>query len=246
MNKKVLPALAAAVLALSLSAALVISERQNHRDDMMTDGIVLQKPHIPAQMTGTLIDEGADARPAMDFYALREQNRDIVAWITIEGTSIDFPVTQGTDNDFYLHHDAYGNKNRNGSLFLDYRNDGDFSGCNSIIYGHNMKSGKMLEPLLLFKEADYFAGHTTGFLYTPDKTYQLEAALVAVVPSDGAAYTWAFESETAWESYISEMNAYASISNDIELPWGARVVTLSTCSYEYKDARTILVLKICG
>ena len=84
---------------------------------------------------------------SVDFEELKRINPDIVAWIRIEAAGIDYPVVQGKDNEYYLHHTFKGEENIAGSIFMDYRNTPDFSDENTIIYGHNMRDGSMFAAL---------------------------------------------------------------------------------------------------
>lgn len=92
----------------------------------------------------TLPDEDDTIWPEVDFSVLREINPDIVAWIYIEGTKINYPIVQGGDNSYYLKHLFSGEWNGSGCIFLDFRNDTSFADRHSIIYGHHMKNGTML------------------------------------------------------------------------------------------------------
>ncbi len=239
------------LLTLLLCGALVALLSRNQaerRQDEAVDRIVAQKPVVMPATPATPVapDAQNDSWPLMDFSQLKQSNAEIVAWLTLDNTTIDYPITQAPDNDTYLHIDAYGKKNKNGSAFLDYRLHADFSDPNNIVYGHNMESGKMFADINLFKDENYFHSHTSGWLYTPDKTYRLQLFEVAVVPSIGNAYTWSFEASSAWDAYLTQLSQDAKHKRDIDLQWGDRLLTLSTCSYEFKNARTILIAKLIG
>ena len=126
--------------------------------------------------------------PLMDFTGLQAQNPDIIAWITISKLSIDYPVVQGTDNSYYLAHTAEGKPNKLGALFLDFRANRDFSGFNSVIYGHYISSGKMFRYLSLMREKEWFGRVTQGVLYTPGKTYRLEFFAAVLADSKSGFY----------------------------------------------------------
>ncbi len=181
----------------------------------------------------------------MDFTRLKQLNGDINAWVTLDDTGIDYAVLQTTNNEYYLHHNQKGEIDKYGAIFIDYRNSLNFTDFNTIIYGHNTKRGIMFAPLEKFKDKTYFDTHTSGTLYTPENTYKLEIFAVAVVPSTDAAYTWAFESITAREQFLETMEAKALFWRSEAKPTVSdRVVTFSTCSYEFENARTILLAKI--
>jgi sortase B len=190
-------------------------------------------------------NEDADSSDArMDFSALQAQNSDAIAWLTIPGTQIDYPVMQTTDNDFYLSHDAQKNANGNGALFLDYRVHSDFSDFTNVIYGHHMQSGMMFQNLMKFKEKAFFDSHSMGTLYTPDKTWQLEIFATAVVPYDSTVYDYTPFSIADKESYLDNVKETAMYYRDIGVSADDRIVVLSTCSYEYQDAKAVVIARL--
>lgn len=115
----------------------------------------------------------------VDFNKLEEINPDVIAWIEIPGLEISYPVVQGRDNDYYLHHLITGENHKSGSIFMDFHNQEDLSDRNTIIYGHNMKDGSMFGTLdqyqsqALYRKPDegkhnerkcYGCSHYTGML----------------------------------------------------------------------------------
>ena len=104
------------------------------------------------------------------FEELMALNPDVCAWLSIEGTHIDYPVVQGTDNVTYVNTDVYGAFSLSGSIFLDYRNAPDFTDSYSLIYGHHMDGEVMFGELAYFLEQAYFEEYPTGFLYLPERT----------------------------------------------------------------------------
>lgn len=235
--------LAAGVLAVIYLPGMI---GENEQDKAM-DTQIENKPSLQKtdETSPDAQDKAAEAQWSVrDFSKLLKQNDQIIAWITINNTKIDYAITQADNNEYYLHRDDRKKENKNGSIFLDYRNSAEFEDPNSILYGHNMKSGRMFAGVNLFKDKSYFDAHKSGWLYTPDKTYKLEIFAVAVVPDTGNAYTWAFDSQSAWDAYIKQLKKDAKYMRKTDLGWGERVVTLSTCSYEFKDARTVLLAKI--
>lgn len=124
--------------------------------------------------------------PEVDFEALREINPDLVGWIYIEGTEINYPVVQGADNQYYLKHLFTGEWNSSGCIFLGARNCTDLSDRNSILYGHHMKDGSMFHGLMEYKSQEYYDEHPTVLFLTPDANYEVKifAGYVASVDAD--------------------------------------------------------------
>lgn len=173
----------------------------------------------------------------------QEINSDTVAWIMIPDTEIDFPVVQGKDNAYYLNHSFEGLYSDLGVPFLDYRCTSDFTDFNSIIYGHHIKGGMMFSGLDYYKQEDYFKAHSIGYLTTKDKMYIIHFFACLVSESDGIAYNVVFMTDREKTDYLEKISAEALVWNDFSVEFLAnkRLVALSTCSYEFEDARTVVI-----
>lgn len=185
--------------------------------------------------------EPEDNWPVVDFSALAETNSDIVAWIYIEGTEINYPIVQGTDNQYYLKH-LFNNKwNSSGCIFLDSRNKSDFSNRHSIIYGHHMKNGTMFSGLTDYKEQEFYNAHPDILLMTSKQNIRVElfAGYVADVKDD--AWKINFGSDTEFNEWLSEAKERSCFESKIAPVVTDRIVTFSTCSYEFKNARFVLL-----
>lgn len=183
-----------------------------------------------------------------DFTELQKVNPDVCGWITMDNTQIDYPILQGDTNFTYLNMDVYGNFALAGSIYLDARNSRDFSDTNSLLYGHHMADHKMFGDLDLYKDPDFFEANKTGKLILPEAAYNLEIISCLLVGADDDNI---FE-PTNWTDYnISRflkwmrknaMYVHEDVLTELEQtkePY--RLLVLSTCSYEFTDARTIVV-----
>jgi sortase B len=170
-------------------------------------------------------------------------NPDIVAWLTIPDTPIDFPVVQTDDNEYYLTHDLEKNESTYGVPFLDYRCNGDFSDYNSIIYGHNIRGERMFAGLLEFQKAEYFKTHSYGYLTTQERRYTLNFVACLVLKNDSFVYNTVFLTPNEKEVFLQELeeNALQYREFSYDSLDDLHLVALSTCSYEFTDARTVLV-----
>jgi sortase B len=176
----------------------------------------------------------------LDFDALREVNPDAVAWLYGPGTEIDYPVLQARDYSYYLHHLPDGTVNANGSLFIDYNNPADFSGQLTVIYGHNMKSGRMFGGLDEYKSQSYFDEHPYMYLYTQQGNFRVDLIYGSVI----AAGEWrdrAFMYQENLDSLLSYAAANTTFSSDVTYQQDDKLVALSTCSYEFNDARYVVL-----
>ena len=113
-------------------------------------------------------DSTLASKATVDFQALKKINSDIIAWIRIPDTKIDYPIVQGKNNAYYLKHMFQKTEHAAGSIFLDVDNEADFSNRKSILYGHNMKDGSMFQGLHRFQEESYLKEHNQVYLYLPD------------------------------------------------------------------------------
>ncbi len=174
--------------------------------------------------------------PEVDFEALSAINPDVVGWLSIDDTNISYPIVQGEDNKYYLDHLFTGEKNRAGCLFLDSENAPDFSDGNSVVYGHYLKDGTMFSSLLKYKEQDYFDAHPAGWLVTPEGTNRVRFFSGLVSNVRGEAWTTA--PDAAWPTRMTQNSLFNA---DITPDPSDQFLTLSTCSYEFKNARFVLI-----
>lgn len=179
--------------------------------------------------------------PLVNFDELRAINPDVVAWIFAPDTEIHYPVVQGIDNSFYLNHLFDGSVNMAGALFLDSLNASEFSDQNSIIYGHYMNDGTMFTSLKEYKTQSYFDEHPTMLLLTPDANYQIDIFAGYVAAVTDAAWKRGFESADEFEKWIAERIRRSAFQSGLTPSADDRIITLSTCSYEFENARFVLL-----
>ncbi len=180
----------------------------------------------------------------VDFEALAGVNADVVAWLSAENESLDYPVVQGEDNDYYLNHLFDGTQNKNGSVFMDWRNATDFSDQNTLIYGHNMNNGTMFACLLDYSSQEYYEENPRLILVTPEESYYLYAFSGYVTGPVSEVYQMQYASEEEYAAYLEEIRRNSDFVSDVEVSTQDRIVTLSTCSYVYQNARYVLHCKL--
>lgn len=179
--------------------------------------------------------------PSVDFAALSRINPDIVGWLYCEGTQINYPVVQGSDDEYYLDHLFDGTQNANGCLFLDSRVDASFSSVHSIIYGHHMRSGAMFAALDGYKRQSFYDAHPTMLLITPDATYEVQLFAAYVAEPSEDAWKVSFANDGEMQAWIDTAIARSTFTSNVQPAPGDRLLTLSTCSYEFGDARFVVV-----
>lgn len=179
--------------------------------------------------------------PEIDFDALFAINPDCVGWIYIPDTEISYPIVQGSDNSYYLKHLFDGKWNSSGCIFLDYRVDDSLSDRHSIIYGHHMKNGTMFSGLSKYKKQDYYETHPVGYIITPEQTYRIEFFAGYVAGVTDPAWKIDFESDEVFEEWINEAKKKSWFESNLSPAVTDKVLTLSTCSYEFDNARFVLL-----
>lgn len=181
-----------------------------------------------------------------DWDGLLNTNKDIVGWIRFDEPSvINYPIVQGTNNQFYLKHDWKKRYQNAGSIFLHKENSSEFTDQNSIIYGHRMISGRMFGSLKRFSSQSYMNKNKYFYIYTPDgkkRTYEIFAYAQVVDGTD--IYTAKFETKEERNTYYEKILKRAVTKRNIELDEFDTTATLSTCArYGYYN-RMVLVGKL--
>jgi sortase, srtB family len=182
--------------------------------------------------------------PDVDFAGLKSVNSDVIGWIYVPDTEINYPIVHTSDNDYYLDHLVDRTQNPAGAIFLDTRNPSDFSDLHSIIYGHHMKNGSMFAALKGYKKQDFFDGHKTGYLITQDAAYSIDFFAGHVANVEENAWQLDFDDAADFDNWIKSLKEISAFKSDIEPQYGDRIFTLSTCSYEFDDARFVLSGKL--
>lgn len=170
---------------------------------------------------------------------------DVRAWLTIEETSIDYPVVQGADNTQYVNYNVEGDFSLSGSIFLDCQNSGDFSDLYSIIYGHHMDTSSMFGGLDSFADEEYLYSHTVGYLFLPNTTEEFEIfAYMSVDAYDSYIFTPNYTDQESQQELIDYILENATVLTDINLNSSDKIVAFSTCSSSGTDARTVVLAKL--
>lgn len=191
-----------------------------------------EKPDTTEETSG---EDDSVVLPSVDFEILQENGPDIIAWLTLPDTAVNYPVTQAEDNDYYLRHLYDGTYNKAGCLFADYENKKDFSDRNTIIYGHNMRDGSMFASLNEYKEQSYYDSHPQMYLVTPDGGYLCDIfAAFEAKPKESGSDTspWRMEwkDDGAYTTWLSAMADRSVVETDVTVTSSDKVLTLSTCT----------------
>lgn len=183
--------------------------------------------------------------PLVDLAALREKYPDIQGWLTIPGTGVDYPVLQSgkASPEYYLRRNYQGEWDINGSLFLQWNCKAP-GGRNLIIYGHNMNSGAMFGNLDYYADAGYCREHPAVYFQTMEGVAEYE--IVSVMKADIRMFPFQqaeFQGAEGLQDYLIQAKALRlfEIGEDGETEEAEQALTLVTCSYEWKNARNVVV-----
>lgn len=172
--------------------------------------------------------------------ALKAINEEVIGWIRVDGTGINYPILQGGDNDYYLARNYKKEWATAGSVFLDYRNAADFSDQFSVLYGHRMGYGKMFSDVTKFSDRNYFDTHSEGKLYVGNNRYQLRTVAFALV---SAVEQRVYDVEHSRDDNlgIGLILEEAKYRNNIR---GDKYILLSTCDAQDRGRRDVLLMVI--
>ena len=167
----------------------------------------------------------------VDFTALQGINDDIVGWLKVGALDISYPVTQASDNDYYLHLTFELVQNAAGCIFVDYQNRPDFQDDNTIVYGHNMKDGSMFGTLKNFVQDGVYESDPYFWIYTPERIYKYEIFNCSTVGAVSNTYTLEFGSRKEFQNYLDKALMQSQVdSSKVKVKSSDKIVTLSTCT----------------
>lgn len=236
----------------------IVTERQERKAGveayaaLAQSAVVVQTPPV-AQVEITVEEKPEETTPEIDvttaslqvdFDALRAINPQVVGWISSDTASINYPVVQGKNNDYYLNHMIDGTVNSNGSIFMDFRNDSELRDRNTFIYGHNMLNGAMFATLSQYSSPGYYEQHPELLLVTPQGSYSLQVFAGCVVPGNSDVYQLSYKDDDDFEAYLEKVRSLSQFATQVEVGIQDQIVTLSTCAYDYDDARYVLFCKL--
>lgn len=182
---------------------------------------------------------------------LQKENSDIVAWIEIEETNINYPILHTTNNDFYLNHNYKKEETLAGSLFLDKDFDIKNGSSNYLIYGHRNKQGLMFEDLLKYAKEDFYKEHKKIRFTTDkeDRDYEIMAVFYSRVYYKDEQNVFRYyyfvnaKDENEYNNYVKQSKDASIYDTGVTAKYGEQLLTLSTCEYSQEDGRFVIVAK---
>ena len=219
---------------------LWIIRKNTVQEAQMHEQLIQYRPQLPLTISESADSTSREVNPSIA--ALKTKYPDAVGWLTIANTNIDYPFVQGTDNEHYLHLDIDQSSAAAGTIFMDHRNQQDFSDFNTILYGHHMKSGSMFATIQKFDQQAFFDANRFGIIFLEHKAYEIEFIAFGVIAADDAIIYGPTMTETTDKiTFFDHIERTARHYRDIGVTEDDRMVTLSTCNYEFHDARMVLI-----
>lgn len=211
-------------------------QKQDARYEKAVENYIQELP-----VTEAATSQKAETCPiTVDFDALFAESENVVGWLYCEDTNINYPVMQGEDNDYYLHHSYNGENSKAGAIFADAGNRPDFMDSNTIIYGHHMKNGSMFAHLADWADREFFEAHPVMWLLTPEQNYKVELFSGYLTSGTSDRYKIFMGPSQEFDDYLQETAAASDVQTEVETPGDGHYIMLSTCEYNYEDARYVL------
>jgi sortase B len=208
---------------------------------------VIEQTEPPAdtqeEESSSLTPEQAEVERApiqVDFDALQQVNPQVVGWIYCPDTVINYPVVQGTDDEYYLHRAYDGTYSSSGSIFVEAENQANFQDSNTIIYGHHMKNQTMFATLSKWFDQSYYEAHPVMWLLTPEQDYKLVLFSGYTTSATSSTYTVYSGGGQTFLNYLEQALNRSEFQTQFQPEEDGHYVVLSTCAYVFDDARYVL------
>ncbi|MBQ1342254.1 MAG: class B sortase [Erysipelotrichaceae bacterium] len=241
-EKKIIVALMAIFICVAgFSGYKIITIMQDYNKSVTEyEGISKEMVKKPETTTpGAAVEQSSYLE--INYAGLKEKNSDFVCWLDIPGTNISYPVVQASNNNEYLHKTFEGQYVYAGALFMDYRNNSDFSDYNTIIYGHHMNNNTMFAQLDLYWRESFGKENDKFYIYTDKKVYVYQVYAFINTSSTSYAYTSYFPNKQDYADYLNKLKTEEYYDMGITADTSKRVVSLSTCQGQNTGKRYVLI-----
>ena len=179
----------------------------------------------------------------VDFEKLKQKNSDIIAWIKVNGTDIDFPVVKGIDNSYYLTHNFDKEKNKAGWIFADYRNKFDGTDKNIIIYGHNMKNGSMFASLKDVIKEEWYNNENNKYIALITENENCKYQVFSVYQIETEEY-YLQTNISNFKEFVEKIKGRSKKDFNVDIKETDSILTLSTCADNTKYRVVLHAVKI--
>lgn len=200
------------------------------------------EPEDPAVSEELSFDEEAltDMPHGEEYLSLHARNPEVLGWITVPNTRIDYAAALTNDNAKYLHTTLTGEESKAGAIFFDYRTDKLLSTRHLILYGHNMKAGTMFHDLNSYKHKSFFENNRIITLWAGSEKREYEVYAAYIATEDVYFIRMYFKDDAHFLDYMKGLQALSKFTTDVELTAEDQILTLVTCTYEEDNARFVV------
>lgn len=176
----------------------------------------------------------------ISFDELREVNKEVVAWILVDNTKINYPVVQTINNDYYLNHDITGSLTSSGWIFMDYRNSYKMDDKNTIVYGHNLINQTAFGSLsIIFTEEWYQVSNHTIVIVNPKETLIYEVFSTYYIDPETYYLQTNFRTDEEYFTFLTTLKNRSIYDYSINLSSNDNIITLSTCTDDNRGRKVI-------
>lgn len=212
------------LLCFSIYSIFKILNEEHHQEEIKNE--LIEELDIPE-------DPSAEPEFTVDFDYLKSINPDIVGWIVMEGTQVNYPIVQGNNNSYYLNHSYDKKWSSFGSIFMDYSSSSDFSDKNTFIYGHHTRNGSMFGEIKKYMNINFYNEHPSFYLYTPTGNYIADIFSVYTDDALSDSYDQSFTSAEEFKQYIDKVTKKSKYNTGVDVDYeNDRIISLYSCSRE--------------
>lgn len=227
----------------------LVMQKEAKEESKLLNDIDIMENNIESNKNENAIAINEETERMSKIKKLQEENSDIVGWIEIEGTNINYPVLQGKNDEYYLTHNYKKEKSQKGSIFLSKDYDLKLPSDNLLIYGHNLVNGQMFNNLLKYKDKEFYGKHP-DIRFTTEKEdlkFEIFSAFYSKVFLKSEENVFRYynfvtaKSEKDYNNFVENAKRASLYDTDKEAKYGDRLITLVTCSYHVEDGRFVVI-----
>ncbi len=224
----------------------------NMIETLPTTAVSEDQPAPTPTLPPTVQVTGKDGKPMTILQAYRtlyQENQDLVGWIRIDGTTVNYPVLQRKETeDYYLYRDFYGKSSNHGSIYVQEECNVAQPSDQIILYGHKMKDGSMFAPLLSYRDEAFYKTHPviTFDAISEHRSYEIVSVFVtSAVAGEGFAFYEFTDAadQQEFEAYAARLKELSLYDTGVDIAYGDKLLTLCTCEYSVQNGRLLVIAR---